>query len=332
MKAAVIVLIILVIGIQGLTSQGLDLVEVEEGYRHLPTGTVFPRHDELEMETVVPFGYSGFYSGSLHAVRYFRPDESIVIVISVNQVYDTIENAFNDAISQFHRDILLKIERSSPPEKLIISMEIPGYAREFTYRAEFGGEEQIRKTRLEFYLTNGTGVLVKIHGTHDTAPEAVRLTGEILGKMTWPQTLRSLPISPVAVYTFRYEGKLYRDVFWGYNLDLIRELQEDKRLSTETINALGKYRSRARWSITELFLAVLCADVLPIAALAYLTTNEEGGTRFSEWSGENQAVFLAGTGSMILGIGLLVHSLLHQPMADEVLVRANADLMDYQNR
>lgn len=332
MKNPLVLLFLLFFSVHGLQAQSYDMVEEEKGFRHLPTGTVFPRHAELDMETVIPYGYARFYLGPSQAIRYYHPEDQIGIIVSLIHVQDTLEAAFNRVVNGFYRETASDIERSSPREKLVTDLEIHGYAREFTCHGDLRGEKQILKTRLEFYLANGTGVLVKIHSSHDTAPEAARLAGEILGQMTWPRPVRPLPISSPGVYTFRYEGQVYRDLVWGYNLDLVRDLQEDPRLSAETIDALSKFRSRVRWSTAEIFLSVLFADVLPIAALVYVGSNEEEGSPFSEWSNENQVVFLAGTGSMILGIGLLFHWLLHIPSAYEVVGRANADLMDYPAR
>lgn len=320
---------------QGLAAQGYDLVEVEEGLRHLPTGTVFPRLEELEMEPVIPYGHSKSYPGLFHALRYSHPEDPIEIVLSVSREHDTLENAFDRVVGSFLTETSSAIERSSPRQKLVTSLEIHGYAREFTYSSVLSGRGQTIKTRLEFYLANGTGVLVKIHSSHDMAPEAARLAGEILAEMTWPQPLRSLPITSEEAFTFMYEGKTYRDAFWQYNLKLVRDLQEDPRLSPETIDTLENYEYRVKRSNRELIWWIACVDVIPLAALAFTAGYEEQGTGFNEWSVEGQTVFLAGIGSVVLGIGLLTHwvvDAIHMPSIYEVVGRANADLMDYPAR
>ncbi|MGC9311697.1 MAG: hypothetical protein ACP5IA_03320 [Sediminispirochaetaceae bacterium] len=335
MKNPLVLLFLLFFSIHGLQAQSYDMVEEEKGFRHLPTGTVFPRHAELDMETVIPYGYARFYLGPSQAISYYHPEDQIGIIVSLIHVQDTLEAAFNRVVNGFYRETASDIERSSPREKLLTDLEIHGYAREFTCHGELRGEKQILKTRLEFYLANGTGVLVRIHGTHDTAPEARRLAGEILADMTWPQPARSLPITSEKAFIFTYSGRTYRDAFWQYNLELVRDLQEDPRLSAETIDTLENYEYRVKRSNRELFWSIVCVDVIPLAALVFTAGYEEEGTSFNEWSSEGQTVFLAGNVSMVLGIGLLVHwfvDAIRMPSVYEVVGRANADLMDYPAR
>ena len=316
-----------------LPAQSIDLVLEKDGYRHLTSGAFFPLLSGFNPPAVGYHSFPPLYSGPELTAQYFHKNLPIEICISIYPASRPLEEEFDHAVSELYAELNPLRPRAGLREKISTAMEISGYAMDFGYTGDFRGERQAVARRMEVYGSSRWFVRLRMTSAHDAAPAAAHMKSELLERMKWPKPARSLPITWSPAYTVQFQGEEYRDIWWGHFLPLVRALQADTRLSAGTVEALLRYEARALRSRRLLLCSAICADVIPIAALAYLIEHEKEGTTLGEWSADSQAVFAAGAASMFVGLGLLFYTLKADPgFPFPVLGMVNADLMDAERK
>lgn len=342
-----------------LGTQSIGLAQEADGCRHLPSSVLFPLHDELTQRPMTPDDY--VESRGDVSVEYSHSTIPLLITLYVYSALHSLDHEFTYAINEIYSALGPQLQQTKPRVNMESSLEILGYSQEFRYTGDlrsekqkfrytgedrletqefrytqyFRSEKQVLVTTVEVYQTNGWFVKARMTVPHDYAPNGRRLVIELLDTMDWPQPIRTLPITFFSPHILTYLGKQYKDDWFGNYLPLVQMLQEEPRLSVETVEALVQYESQVlRAKRSALLWAPIFLFVIPIAPLVYIDAVEPGDHPLRdlpvrEYSTGSKIALGFFCTSWLIGLGLLMYAVILA--ADESpfpeLGLANRDLM-----
>ncbi len=318
MKQFFLVFAILIWASYVLGAQSIGSVQEADGYRHLTSSVLFPLHDELTQRPMIMFNSGGTDVGVGYSHSTIPLEITLYVYPALHSLDDELTYAVNEIYSAHSPEVPCKSRVSVES-----SLGILGYSQEFRYIEDFRSDKQALVSTVEVYQHNGWFVMARMTVSHDNAPDGRRLVRELLDTMVWPQPIRALPITGV----FTYRGEHYQDIWWGHFLSLVRMLQEEPRLTAETVEALVLYEEHALHMKRSLLWSPVLTYILPAAALAYIWAGEDRDRPFEKLStGSYIAIGLAGA-SVLIGVGLLVYVLIEDRPPFREMGLVNRDLM-----